>query len=91
LEQANPRDLAVARWFWLVYAAGALAVLWYFATITFPGSLLMVKWMSASVLRSSPRSSTFWEALVIGSFSAVRLLTPLVLFTWSRVAARVRS
>jgi putative peptide zinc metalloprotease protein len=82
LEAAHPRDLAVARWYVWLYAAGTLLAAWFFVTYFVPATVRVVRWVAASVASADPHRGAFWEALGFGLF----LLWPELLTLW--VAAR---
>lgn len=82
LEQAHPRDRAVARWYVWLYVAGMLLAAWFFVTYFAPATLHVVRWVAATMASAGPHRGAFWEAL---GFSVV-LLWPELLTLW--VAAR---
>jgi hypothetical protein len=84
LEAAHPRDLRVARWFAVFYALGLALAGWYFVRIFFPGTVIFAGWMFHSLTGAPPESSAFWQALVVGSISALQVLVPLVVFVRER-------
>lgn len=81
LEEAHPRDRAVARWYVWLYVAGTLLAMWFFVAYFVPATLHVVRWIAATVASADPHRGAFWEAL---GFSVV-LLWPELLTLWVAV------
>jgi hypothetical protein len=67
LRDAQPRDVAVARWYRWVYVAGLIAAAWFFVAYFAPATIGLVTWSVASVAHAGVGSERFWEALVLGA------------------------
>src|SRR2546428_2234866 len=83
-ETAPPRDLAVARWFGLVYAAGLALMLWYFIQYFVPSTVIMAGWMFGAITGAPIGSRGFWEALSIGVIAASNVVAPIAILVWQR-------
>jgi hypothetical protein len=75
LARAHPRDVAVARWFRWVYAAGLAAATGFFVAYFVPATARLVAWTVRSVAHAGAGSERFWEALVFGTL----ILSPTAL------------
>ena len=76
LAAAHPRDLAVARWFVWVYAAGLVFAGWFFVAYFVPATIRLVVWIAATVAAADLGRSAFWEAVGFGALVlSSRLLT----------------
>jgi putative peptide zinc metalloprotease protein len=88
LQEAHPRDRAVARWYVWLYAAGMLLAAWFFAAYFAPATVRVVWWVAVTLKSAGLDRAAFWEALC---FSLV-LLSPQALTLWAgaRTIARRR-
>jgi putative peptide zinc metalloprotease protein len=88
LQQAHPRDRAVARWYVWLYAAGMLLAAWFFAAYFAPATVRVVSWVAVTLESAGLDRAAFWEAL---GFSLL-LLSPQALTLWAagRTMARRR-
>jgi hypothetical protein len=85
---AHPRDLAVARWFSLLYLVGFVFAAWYFVKIFFPATVILSAWLFYSLGGAPVGSSGFWQALIIGSVVSIQVLWPLAVFAHERLTRR---
>jgi hypothetical protein len=88
LQEAHPRDRAVARWYVWLYAAGMLLAAWFFIAYFAPATIRVVWWVAVTVKSAGLDHAGFWEAIC---FSLV-LLSPQALTLWAagRTMARRR-
>ena len=75
LAAAGPRDLAAARWYGWVQAAGLVLVAFYFARFFVPLVVSIVRWVGTGLQRNSPGQFAFWEVLVSGCVALVPAAT----------------
>ena len=75
LDTAHPRDLAVARWYIWLYAAGLSLAIGFFFVYYLPATAHLVSWLAQVVLAAQVSTLEFWGAL----FFAVIVLSPYVL------------
>ena len=68
LQEAHPRDLAVARWYVWLYVAGMLLAAWYFVAYFVPATLHVVRWIASAMAAADPHRGAFWEALGFSVF-----------------------
>jgi putative peptide zinc metalloprotease protein len=88
LADAHARDLAVARWFGLVYVVGLVFAGWVFVTLFWPGTAVVLAWM-IHVLRSVQLGGKdFWEGVVIASIALLQIVWPLALVVAERLRGR---
>jgi putative peptide zinc metalloprotease protein len=78
LEEAHPRDRAVARWYVWLYVAGMLLAAWFFVAYFLPATLRTVRWIAATLASADPYHAAFWQA---AAFSLL-LLSPQLLTLW---------
>lgn len=90
LDDARPRDLAVARWFVITYVLGGAFLWWFFIKFFIPGTVIVAIWMFLSLGNADIGSSAFWQALVVGMFAAFQAGVPLTIFVVERLRARLR-
>jgi hypothetical protein len=64
LEQAHPRDLAVARWYAWIYVAGMALALAFFLAYFLPALLHLTLWLTGTLGSLRVRSAPFWGALL---------------------------
>lgn len=69
------RDLAVARWYRWVHAAGFAVAGWFFVAFFVPSTWHLLVWVRDAVVVHGPTTWPFWEALLLGAV----LLSPRVL------------
>jgi putative peptide zinc metalloprotease protein len=62
LEEAHPRDRAVARWYVWLYVAGMLLAAWFFVAYFVPATLRTVRWIAATLGSADPSHAAFWQA-----------------------------
>jgi hypothetical protein len=67
LAEAHERDVAVARWYRWIYAAGLTAAAWFFVAYFAPATIRLLTWIAGSVAHAGFGSEHFWEALVVGT------------------------
>lgn len=75
LAEAHPRDVAVARWYVWVYAAGLVLAGWFFVRYFAPATVHLVAWLVRTLRTADPGRLAFWEALLFG----VVILSPRLL------------
>jgi hypothetical protein len=66
LEEAHPRDRAVARWYVWLYVAGMLLAAWFFVAYFVPATLRTVRWIAATLGSADPSHAAFWQAAAFG-------------------------
>jgi putative peptide zinc metalloprotease protein len=66
LTRATPHDLAVARWFGWVYAAGMVLATWFFVSYFLPVTVRLLTSMAHALAGADIRHTAFWEALGFG-------------------------
>ena len=66
LTRARPHDLAVARWFGWVYAAGMILATWFFFLYFLPVTIRLLTSMAHALAGADIRHAAFWEALAFG-------------------------
>ncbi len=71
LDAAGPRDLAAARWYGWVQAAGLILVAFYFVRFFAPLILSIIRWVVTGLLHSTPAHPGFWAVLVSGCAALV--------------------
>jgi hypothetical protein len=81
LASADPRDVAIGRWFRWVYLAGQLGVLWYFLAFFLPILSTAFRWTGHG-LAAGPERGEFW--LVLGSSVAAYAWIVLVIVIAAR-------
>jgi len=86
LAAAHPRDLAVARWFVWIYAAGLAFAGWFFVAYFVPATIRLVVWVAQTIAAAELGRSAFWEAVGFGAL----LLSSRVLTVWVAVRDAVR-
>jgi putative peptide zinc metalloprotease protein len=82
LAAASPRDLAAARWYGWIQAAGLVLVAYYFVAFFAPLIISITRWIVTGLVRNSPATFGFWEVLVSGCVALVPPVTALL--TWVR-------
>lgn len=88
LRDADARDLAVARWYRLLYLAGLVWMIWFAFHFLWPSTRLVFGWMF-TVLSGAPLFSYgWWEGLVLALFTLLNLTLPLAV--WIRNSVRLR-
>jgi hypothetical protein len=75
LAAASPRDLAAARWYGWIQAAGLVLVAFYFARFFAPLVISIARWVVTGLYRNSPAAFAFWEVLVSGCIALVPAVT----------------
>jgi putative peptide zinc metalloprotease protein len=83
---AHPRDLAVARWFVWVYAAGLLFAGWFFVAYFVPATIRLVVWVVQTVAAADLGGEAFWEAIAFGML----LLSSRILTVWVAIRDALR-
>ena len=78
LARAGPRDLAVARWFGWVYAAGMVLATWFFLVYFLPVTIRLLSSMARALAGADIGHAAFWEALGFG----LLLLLPRLMTLW---------
>jgi hypothetical protein len=78
LTRAGPHDLAVARWFGWVYAAGMILATWFFFVYFLPVTIRLLTSMAHALAGADIRHAAFWEALGFG----LLLLSSRVMTLW---------
>jgi putative peptide zinc metalloprotease protein len=78
LAAASPRDLAAARWYGWVQAAGLAAVTFYFFAFVAPFTISIARWVFDGLTRAPVASPRFWEVLASGAVILVPAALPLL-------------
>jgi putative peptide zinc metalloprotease protein len=76
LGAASPRDLAAARWYGWIQAAGLILVMLYFVEFFAPFTVSIARWVATGLTANSPATIAFWEVLVFGCAALVPAATP---------------
>ncbi len=66
LDNADPNDLRVARWYRVLLGVGIVAGTGYLFDIAIPAAWRIIRWVWAGLAHHSPAGFAFWEALVSG-------------------------
>lgn len=80
LAAASPRDLAAARWYGWIQAAGLVLVAFYFVRFFAPLIVSIVRWVATGLHRDPPGSYLFWEALLSGCVALIPAVTAALTF-----------
>ncbi len=95
LASASPRDLAAARWYGWIQAAGLVLVAYYFVVFFAPLIISIARWIATGLYHDSPATLGFWEVLVSGCVALVPPVTALATYLRDhrgrRKSARVSS
>jgi len=80
LAAAGPRDLAAARWYSWIQAAGLVLVAFYFVRFFVPLIVSVIRWVVTGLQRTSPAHPHFWEVLVSGCVALVPAATAAFIY-----------
>ena len=75
LAAAGQRDLAAARWYGWIQAAGLALMVFYFVRFFVPLIVSVIGWIAAGLRRNSPAHPSFWIVLVSGCVALVPPVT----------------
>jgi putative peptide zinc metalloprotease protein len=85
LAAAHPRDRRVANWFAPLSLLGVAAAAWMFVVWFVPATAITAGWLFASLGGAPLGSTSFWQALALGSVAGLQAIVPLVVFIRERV------
>ena len=85
LAAAHPRDRRVANWFAALSLLGVAAAAWMFVVWFVPATVITAGWLFASLGGAPLGSTSFWQALALGSVAGLQAIVPLVIFTRERL------
>jgi putative peptide zinc metalloprotease protein len=88
LAGAHPRDIAVSRWYLLVYLAGLLWAVWFFKVWFYPSSFVVISWMGNTLRHVSVGSGYWWQAVGAAVLVSTNIIWPLSVWLRQRVVAR---
>jgi putative peptide zinc metalloprotease protein len=80
LAAASPRDLAAARWYGWIQAAGLVLVAYYFVVFFAPLIISIARWIATGLYHDSPVTFGFWEVLVSGCVALIPPVTALLTY-----------
>jgi putative peptide zinc metalloprotease protein len=85
LGMANPRDMAVARWYSWIQLGGAAVAIFYFVLFFAPAVVHMMRWVASGLTRSSPGALSFWVVLASGCIECALVLIPSITYLRDRL------
>jgi hypothetical protein len=88
LRDANPRDLRVARWYRLLYLAGLVWMVFFAFRFVLPSAKVALGWSLGILFAAPPVSFSWWEGVLLISFTLLDVALPLIVLVRNRLRAR---
>jgi putative peptide zinc metalloprotease protein len=88
LAEAHPRDIAVSRWYLLVYLAGLAWAVWFFKAWFYPSSFVVISWMANTLRHVAVGSPYWWQAVGAAVLVSMNIVWPLSVWLRQLVVAR---
>jgi putative peptide zinc metalloprotease protein len=85
LADAHPRDLRLAPWFAVIYAAGIGLLAWFLVNVWLAATAVMGGWVIFGLAEANTGQRTFWEGLAVAAVLLSQAAWPLAVYVRQRI------